>query len=50
MPARDYKLCEKCGGAGWYHAPREGTEEDYLPDIVEKYCDCPYGERAKETD
>lgn len=35
--------CDKCYGAGNYPEVVPGTEDDYIPDFNERYCDCEAG-------
>lgn len=42
--------CEKCNGRGWHYEARPGTENDYIPDAIEVYCDCEAGAKRKEVE
>jgi len=37
-----------CGGRGWTIIARPGTEDDYIPDAIEVYCECAAGEKRRE--
>ncbi len=35
--------CKECYGYGWFAETVPGTENDYIPDYNERYCDCEAG-------
>jgi len=42
--------CDKCYGRGWFPETVAGTENDYIPDYNERYCDCDAGKRLRVRD
>lgn len=48
--AKTSDLCGKCFGRGWYPETVKGTEEDYIPDYREAYCDCERGDLSRKRD
>lgn len=42
--------CDECYGRGWFPETVAGTEDDYIPDYNEKYCDCEAGKRLRVKD
>jgi hypothetical protein len=42
--------CDSCYGAGWFCETVPGTENDYIPDYNEKYCDCEAGKWRRIKD
>lgn len=46
----DPKSCDQCHGRGWYPDAVAGTENDYIPDMMERYCTCVAGERRSGFD
>jgi hypothetical protein len=52
-PRPDYEIlkqCQKCYGTGWYPEVVAGTEDDYIPDYNERYCDCEAGKWCRIRD
>lgn len=44
-------ICARCFGIGWWAEVVPGTENDYIPDYRERYCDdCPAGDRLRRHD
>lgn len=46
----DAKLFPCCDGRGWKYEVRPGTENDYIPDAIEVYCDCEAGQKRREVE
>jgi hypothetical protein len=48
----DKVTCQKCYGRGWYSTVVPGTEDDYIPDFRETYCelDCDAAKRVRQRD
>lgn len=42
--------CDHCDGMGWYPEAVPGTEDDYIPDCRERYCDCEAGKWRRIRD
>lgn len=45
--AEDFPCCD---GRGILLIPEEGTEEDYIPDVRERYCACEAGQKRKKLE
>lgn len=46
----DSKEYPCCDGRGWKHEVVPGTEDDYIPDFKEAYCDCECGELKRKLE
>jgi hypothetical protein len=42
--------CPNCFGQGWFAEVVAGTEDDYIPDHRERFCDCEAGRWRRVAD